>query len=301
MIELTSKWIILIKNGIKYIPASFDPIFKVLFTSKSCINYSTDLLSNIIKIPKEVIKENIIILNNELPIKHYNEKKMKTDIIMDVLDNRINIEMNKYYYDGLFEKNNAYQSKLLEEQFQNGEGYLDVKKVIQINFNLFNKFDDRIVIKFMMADVERGIIENKQIEKYHINLSNVKKKCYNNHELTKFEKELLLLVEDDPKKIREIVGDDKDLMEAEEKIKELSQNETIVGLYDAEYMEEYERKARLAYAEKIGQERGEKRGTKIGAKNQRLEIAKKMLIQGIAPNIILSCTGITKKELNSLN
>ena len=66
-------------------------------------------------------------------------------------------------------------------------------------------------------------------------------------------------------------------------------------------MEEYERKARLAYAEKIGQERGEKRGTKIGAKNQRLEIAKKMLIQGIAPNIILSCTGITKKELNSLN
>ena len=47
---------------------------------------------------------------------HVREKRKVSDLIVDVEDNRINLECNMEYYDGLFSKNNEYQHKLAAEQ-----------------------------------------------------------------------------------------------------------------------------------------------------------------------------------------
>ena len=155
----------------KVIPATFDPVFKALLTSEECREYLADLIHIVTKIPKKDIVDNIVIKNSEHMNNNANEKRKISDLIVDVLNNRINLEMNKEYYEGLFSKNNAYQHKIASEQFLSGESYLEEKKIIQINFDMFTKFDERKIIKFMIMDTERHIIEDANYEKYPVKKS----------------------------------------------------------------------------------------------------------------------------------
>ena len=125
-----------IKEKKRVIPATFDPVFKSLLTNKNNRDYLVEIISTITKIPKEVISKDMVISNNELSVEVYDEKKMRTDILVEIEKNIINLEMNRTYYEGLFEKNSAYHQKLMVEQYKSGEEY-DIKKVIQINFDNF--------------------------------------------------------------------------------------------------------------------------------------------------------------------
>ena len=278
------------------IPATFDPIFKALLTSNETKDYASSLISGITNIPKNIIKDNMVILNNELSVENYKDKKMKTDILIEIVNNIVNIEINKYYYKGLFEKNSAYQNKILSEQFYSGKDYSDSKKIIQINFDEFECFDDRVIIKFLMMDPKRGMLESTNLEKYHVILPNLKKKCYNEAKLSKFEKELLLLIENNYDKLKSLVGDDKELMKAVEKREKLSKDKKIIGLYDGEKMEAYERNARLSYAEEIGLKKGMEKGMEKGIE----KVAKNMLAKGISDELIISCTNLSLEELEAL-
>ena len=90
------------------------------------------------------------------------EKRKTSDLIVDVENNRINLECNLDYYEGLFSKNNAYQHKLAAEQFLVGSDYIEEKKIIQINFDMFTRFDERKIIKFLIMDPERQIVETEK-------------------------------------------------------------------------------------------------------------------------------------------
>ena len=79
------------------IPATFDPIFKALFTSNETKDYASSLISSITNIPKNVIKDNMVILNNELSVENYKDKKMKTDILIEIVNNIVNIEINLFF------------------------------------------------------------------------------------------------------------------------------------------------------------------------------------------------------------
>ena len=221
----------------KVIPATFDPVFKALLTSEECREYLADLIYIVTKIPKKDIVDNIVIKNSEHMNNNANEKRKISDLIVDVLNNRINLEMNKEYYEGLFSKNNAYQHKIASEQFLSGESYIEEKKIIQINFDMFTKFDERKIIKFMIMDTERHIIEDANYEKYHVNLDLINKLYYNKNELSKEEKELLLLTMEDVREIEKIVEDDDTMKKAKEKLEDLSEDTELVGMYDKEIVD----------------------------------------------------------------
>ena len=79
------------------IPATFDIIFKELFTSPETRDYASSLINNITHIPKDLLKNNMVILNNELGVSNHKDKKMRTDILIDVEKTIINLEMNNVY------------------------------------------------------------------------------------------------------------------------------------------------------------------------------------------------------------
>ena len=58
------------------IPATFDIIFKELFTSLDTRDYASSILSHITGIPKEDLKNNMVILNNELGVETFKDKKV---------------------------------------------------------------------------------------------------------------------------------------------------------------------------------------------------------------------------------
>ena len=272
----------------KVIPATFDPVFKALLTSEECREYLADLIHIVTKIPKKDIVDNIVIKNSEHMNNNANEKRKISDLIVDVLNNRINLEINKEYYEGLFSKNNAYQHKIASEQFLSGESYLEEKKIIQINFDMFTKFDERKIIKFMIMDTERHIIEDANYEKYHVNLDLINKLYYNKNELSKEDRELLLLTMEDVREIEKIVEDDDTMKKAKEKLVDLSEDTELVGMYDKEIVERKVNNTKLIAAKKEGIEQNKK------------DVVINMLKENIDIKIISKVVGITEDEILKL-
>ena len=205
--------------------------------------------------------------------------------------------MNKEYYEGLFSKNNAYQHKIASEQFLSGESYLEEKKIIQINFDMFTKFDERKIIKFMIMDTERHIIEDANYEKYHVNLDLINKLYYNEDELSKEDRELLLLTMEDVSEIEDIVRDDDTMKKAKEKLEDLSEDTELVGMYDKEIVDRKVNNTKLLYAEKVGMERGMKKGIKEGKEQREKAIIENMLKENIDIKIISKVVGIAEDEI----
>lgn len=92
-----------LKEG-EVIPALYDPVFKALLTDERCKDYLVDLINIVTKIPKELIKNNLEYRNTEHTKNNVKEKGKISDLIVDVLNNRINLEMNMNYYEGVIEK-----------------------------------------------------------------------------------------------------------------------------------------------------------------------------------------------------
>lgn len=159
----------MLKSNYKVIPMTYDKIFKSVLTSKDTRNYLISIINEITGIPKEVLKDDMKFKNSEMPVSGASEKKKILDLIVDIKDCVINLEMNKYYYEGLVDRNHEYISKIREALIKEGDDYSYLKKVIQINFDDYNiyKPDKRAIIKFEMMD-ETGIKEGVNIESYHV-------------------------------------------------------------------------------------------------------------------------------------
>ena len=132
-----------------------------------------DIISGITGLPKANLKKDMTFVDSE----HRISSKKISDLVVEVKDNVINLEMNNTYYKKLVDRNFEYIAKLKSNLI--GESYNKIRKVIQINFDNFNRYNsDRVVIKFEMRD-EKGIKEGVSLESYHVILPNVKEKYYN--------------------------------------------------------------------------------------------------------------------------
>lgn len=300
----------------KVIPMTYDVVFKSVLQDKESEGYLIDLINGITGIKKEYLKGNIVFKNSELKKDEKNEKKKATDLIIEVKENIINLEMNKNYYNGLFEKNDRYIDKIKDGLVSKGDKYIKQKKLIQINFDDFERFDERIVIKFRMMDKERDLIRsdyvyNTDVEIYHINLKRINKMYYNNNKLNKFEKELLLMTLDDEEELTKTSKGCKEMEKVAEKISRVSREEELQGIYDVEEQEKFIRDRIRAHAATEGFEQGIEKGVEQGIKQgieqgiergrrtKQIEIAKNLLASGVSIDIIEKSTGLKHDEITN--
>lgn len=306
----------MLKEKNKVIPMTYDVVFKSVLQDKESEGYLIDLINGITGIKKEYLKGNIVFKNAELKKDEKNEKKKATDLIIEVKENIINLEMNKNYYNGLFEKNDRYIDKIKDGLVSKGDKYIKQKKLIQINFDDFERFDERIVIKFRMMDKERGLIRsdyvyNTDVEIYHINLKRINKMYYNNNKLNKFEKELLLMTLDDEEELTKTSKGCKEMEKVAEKISRVSREEELQGIYDVEEQEKFIRDRIRAHAATEGFEQGIEKGVEQGIKQgieqgiergkrtKQIEIAKNLLASGVSIDIIEQSTGLKHDEITN--
>ena len=85
--------------------------------------------------------------------------------------------------------------------------------------------------------IAKKVVENN--EKYDVDLEVIMRKWDNNETLTKLEKSLLFLTMNDAKRIKCFVGSDKVLMQFEQRIKELSKDQKMIELYEAELLKRF--------------------------------------------------------------
>lgn len=296
----------LLKEG-KVIPGTFDPVFKEIFTSPDCHNFVCTLISQITKMDLEYLKKNLKVINTNIPKERAYEKTTEADILLSVEGNILNLEMNKDYYEGLFEKNDVYQHALISRILKRGESYLNLKKVIQINIDNFSKFKKEISV-FKLLEIDTHEIENENYIKYHIALPKILKKYYNKTELSYLEKLLLMIVIDEKDELKKVSKGDKVLMELRKKIETLSEEELFANMYDKEWQEKMVYNTKMEYAEKTGLEKGMKQGLeqgleqgrKEGKEKEKIDIAKKMLKDGLDIETISKYTGLKKEQIENI-
>lgn len=310
-----------------------DAVFKSVLQDKLSEGYLVDIISNITKIPKEKIKGNIKFRNSELSKNKVKEKGKVADLIIELQDKIINLEMNKSYYDGLFEKNDRYVNKIVDGNTRIGESYNGRRKVIQINFDNFEIFDERIVIKFRMMDDERGLIRsnyvyNTDVEIYHVNLKRIKEMYYNGTKLNTFERELLLMTLDNKEELKMVAKGNKNMEQVEKKISSLSEEEQMQGIYIKEEQDAWVKDMIMGYAARKGYDEGMEKGLKQGLKqgleqgleqglkqginegveqgmekgalNGKKQVAINMIKNNMDDNLILKLTGLSKEDIKNL-
>ena len=282
----------MISNNFVY-EGTLDSVFKTIMGD--CLLYLGDLISKLTGLDKDFIIKNFKEQNVEYKIANALERKKVSDFIFKLPGFIINLECNRGYWDGLIERNDAYFGKLKGELLSKGEEYSKKIKVIQINFDIFDNFEECLgkenISKFYMKNNE-NIIETETSEKIHIDMMKSYKKYLNREELTKLDKELVILMLDDYLEIKKIAEGDEELMEVSERLYELTNNIDNIGLYDPEKRRIEEEALKIEYHSNIAKEEG--------AKDEKKSIAKSMLAKKMDIHLISELTGLSKKQITML-
>ena len=196
--------------------------------------------------------------------------------------------MDRRYYEGSNRKNNKYIHKMVN--------HYEEKNIVQICFTSYKKEEElkggkKVIRKYMFQDSD-GNIDEYGIEKYKIDLEYIENKYYNEDEITREEKLLLMLKEEKREKLKEISKGDKIMKEVYKKLEELSEDKDLALLYDEKEREEEKRKEELEYAKELGYTSGINKGIEKTAKN--------MLNKNMDISIISEITGLSKEEIQKL-
>ena len=276
----------------KIIPMIYDKAFKSILTSKEVRSYLIDIIADVIKIDKEEIRKNIVFKQNEHNLLGINEKRKTSDLIVEISYGVINLEMNKDWYDGLFDRNHEYISKIRENILKEEKRYNKLKKVIQINFDNFNIYKtEEIILKFEMMN-EKGIREKVNIESYHVILPNARKKYYNEGIRNALVERLVIMTMEKEKELEELIEKNMELKPVGEKIIEISRDEELQGIYDRQEHERMVRNSIMATKLEDSYHKGVNKGIK--------ESAKKMKEENIPIDIISRVTSLSKDEIEKL-
>lgn len=105
------------------------------------------MIHDITNISYSLLKDNIILEMNEIPITRKNEKFKKCDFIIRLKNNPnyiINIELNTSNYKGLKMKNLSYIFSLFATSNKRGRKYNDNLIMLQINLNTYKEDDEEL-------------------------------------------------------------------------------------------------------------------------------------------------------------
>lgn len=271
-----------------------DCMFKAIMLNPELIDVLKELINIITGIPLSLL-DNIKVENTEYIIENKNDKKMRSDVIVSIGNKYINVEMNNEYYKGVFNKNDAYLSKLKSTTYNKSEDYIDAFQVIQINFNNFIHFKHKKdIYKFMFREETTNELDEDSTIKYHVSLENVWDRCYNKSvsKLTRFERFCLILKTDKKEYARILAGDDKVMGNLVDEIAKLSLDDKMIGLYDAEVEAEKVKKTMLKGARLEGIEQGIEQNKK--------EMVRNLFQNGVSLDIIAASACISIEKVKEI-
>ena len=300
------------ENGL-VIPMISDPIFKSVFKDKQMKGILSFVISEVTGLSKNYVYDNMNFRDTNIEKKNITHKSSSVDLMVDIEKNIIMLEMNaENTMYNRFRNVSHFHSQIVNNILVSTSSQ-DVGQIYQINFDNKKGFSNKLISRIMMRDDDNKVDEDEvSFQKFKINLSFLQKKSYNITELTRFEKILLIMREDNKKRLKDLAKGDKELEIMVKKIINMSENPKYVSLYDEEKLDKIAREFEREEFKKEGLEEGIKQGIKEGRKEGRKEgiieglkegkrqTAKKMLNKSISIDDIIEITGLSRKEIENL-
>ena len=287
-------------NNLERLPLTDDYIFKRVFAYKGNESVLKDFLEALLKIEIRGIK----ITNPEIIPYEKGEKRGLLDIKAEINDGTmIDVELQMKNEKNTEERATEYMGKMISEQLQVGDSYQKLKKSIVIfitNYNFLNRNSYHSVgrMKFVktLKDeyVDMGFkiedeIASKYIEVHYIELPKFKKR-----ELSKFTKldQWMCIFTQNKEGIMLAEKENKEIKKAINTLDFLSKDPKERERHNSIVMAEYNR---LVSEQNFFEE-----GIETGIKQEKIEIAQKMLKEKLPIEMIEKLTGLSKEEIEKL-
>ena len=288
------------EDNLELLPLTDDYIFKRVFAYKGNESVLKDFLEALLKIEIKGIK----ITNPEIIPYEKGEKRGLLDIKAEINDGTIlDIEMQMENERNTEERATEYIGKMISEQLQVGDNYKTLKKSIVIfiaNYNFLKrnsyhnigrmKFEETLEDEYVNMGYEKEEkIASKYIEFHYIELPKFKKR--NPSKFTKLDqwmciftqnKEGIMLAEKENKEIKRAINT-LDFLSKDPKERE--RHNSIV-------MAEYNRL--------VSQQNFFEDGKDEGKKEEKIQIAKKLLKMNIPISQIIEATELTEEEIEKI-
>ncbi len=281
------------EQKVELLPLTNDYVFKRVFTKDGEEDLLKDLLSAILNIE---IKE-IEIKNPEMTKESKEAKREVLDIRARVNNNSIiDVEMQVEDYNNIDKRSIGYLTKMYSDQLQVGDKYEKPLKTISINilnFNFFkrNAYHSIARIKFEKDEKEKYVdmeydkedeYVTEDLEVHYIELPKFIKK--NPGVKTKLEQWLWLICGEEGGKVEMAKKENEKVKEASEVLERMSMSYEERWLYDQRMLRKMDEMSLKEHA----------------IKQEKLEIAKKMLAKGIPIETIIEITELKKEEILNL-
>ena len=273
-----------LKKG-ERIPIVSDTMFHVMLNNSSRKQYSAYLIALVLNLDYEKVYDSLIFVNNKLDREKYKDSSKTVDFVCRLNGKIIGIELNNNSSKASLERNISYAADLYKSKMVSGKEY-DYETVIQININNFTfEGNSKIMEEYSLRN-EEGEKLTEKLKFIHIYLPNIRKKCYNKEKLNVLER--LLLAFNEEENLSDITKGDRIMEEYVKDAKEASIKDEVIGLYDKELHLEKLRLSELSEAREQGIEQ------------EKIEIAKNMLNDGLDISVISKYTSLSKEEIESL-
>ena len=288
------------ENNLELLPLTDDYIFKRVFAYKGNESVLKDFLEALLKIEIKGIK----ITNPEIIPYEKGEKRGLLDIKAEINDGTmLDVEMQMKNERNTEERATEYMGKMISEQLQVGEDYQNLKKSIVIfitNYNFLKrnsyhsvgrmKFDKTIEDEYVnMGYDKEDEVASKYIEVHYIELPKFKKK-----ELSKFTKldQWMCIFTQNKEGIMLAEKENKEIKRAINTLDFLSKDPKERERHNSIVMAEYNRL--------VSQQNFFEDGKDEGKKEEKIQIAKKLLKMNIPISQIIEATELTEEEIEKI-
>lgn len=271
-----------------------DEIFRIVFGSNDRYQYLKDFLEGIL----HRTITNIIIRNDVALDKiHADNKLMRLDILVEVEGKEmINIEMqNKNEYN-IKERSEVYASGIMYNSLRIGDKYIEAPKTIVIWILGFNEFEDGTYHE--IARVKRDFNNEDLSQKIEYHFIQLPKFLEQVEEIKNKEEQWLayLTCSLNDEELKELFAMNRSIEEINKIVDIVMTDDDVMDALNARILAKNLEQLKQAKAFKDGEESGKE----IGEKENKIQIAKKMLLKGISDEEIVELTGITVEELKQL-
>ena len=285
-----------LKDGEK-ISIVADSMFNAMLNNEDRKKFSAYLISMILNVSYDEIFNTLEFVNNKLDKNKSIEKNRTVDYLCKINDEYIGIEMNNIYSPTRLERNISYANDIYKKNMKTGVPY-DYNLIYQVNLNNFSFNNDKTIDEFEIRNSDGESLTDK-IKFIYIYLPNIRKKLYNKDELNELEKFILVMCEQDINLSKDL-GKGYEIMEDFVDDAVYASSDEVLDIYDAEVIKQMEMQDMKRQGLSEGYDAGRNDGYDAGERNKQLEIARNMLNKNIDIETIISCTGLTKEEIESL-
>ena len=156
-----------------------DRAAKLLITDKKLREYVCLIISKLLKLNYNYVKNNLELVNNGVN-ENQNIKGRDTDALFKNDYSVINFEFNNEYQSEYIAKNNMYVFHLCLRQLKPGEKENKIKPVYQINVNNYDIYKKgEFIYKTQLCETTYHCVRDNNLVIYDINMDFLKKLSYN--------------------------------------------------------------------------------------------------------------------------